>query len=194
MATRYRSRRARLAALSDSLRAQGQTWAQIATRIAREEHVNMRVGFRLAHGMSQREVAARWNEEFPTETGSASMADKVISYWETWPQSGYEPSVQLHQPDLAEAALTDALRQNLSVRRRGSVLTDLAILGAQRRDLDRMITYADAVVEMVRQTGSGVIARKLTGLQSHLALFSNDVRVRDLNSRIATLAGNVTGA
>jgi transcriptional regulator with XRE-family HTH domain len=517
VATRYRSRRARLAALSDSLRAQGQTWAQIATRVAREEHVNMRVGFRLAHGMSQREVAARWNDEFPTETGSASMADKVISYWETWPQSGYEPSlkslkrlariyqcsvgdliddgdfshldtvtlrgtppsavadgelirawkelgddevgrvtaqsavgreqsaedvfrtpdfaeiddmnrrellrimsvagtllamgpvhdnidwerldyfdgraskldgqtveefaalnkhlwrvfvlsrtkrvvfplvrdqldvlinnlvradgpaayrrlceltsslfqlsgeiffdenrytdaahcytlaataskeanaldlwacaltrhafigvyerrfdksapmlelaaslarrgdgtlatrhwvavvqaqafaglgdldacqraldvagqvhglrgeiqnggwlrfdgsrlaeergacyVQLHQPDLAEAALTDALRQNLSVRRRGSVLTDLAILGAQRRDLDRMITYADAVVEMVRQTGSGVIARKLTGLQSHLALFPNDVRIRDLNSRIATLAGNVT--
>src|ERR1039457_811579 len=89
VATRYRSRRARIAALSESLRAQGWTWAQIAGRVARDEHVNMRVAFRLAHGMSQREVAARWNEEFPPESGPASMTDKVVSYWETWPQSGY---------------------------------------------------------------------------------------------------------
>jgi hypothetical protein len=94
VATRYRSRRARLAALSESLRAQGWAWVQIARRIARDEHVNMRVAFRLAHGMSQREVAARWNEEFSGEGGSASMTDKVISYWETWPQSGYEPSLK----------------------------------------------------------------------------------------------------
>jgi tetratricopeptide (TPR) repeat protein len=94
MTARYRSRRARVAALSQDLRRQGQTWAQIATRIAADEHVTMRVAFRLAHGLSQREVAARWCEEFPTETGTASMSDKIISYWETWPQSGYEPSLK----------------------------------------------------------------------------------------------------
>jgi transcriptional regulator with XRE-family HTH domain len=94
MAARYRSRRARLAALSQSLRGQGQAWAQIAARIAADEHVGMRVAFRLAHGLSQREVAARWCEEFPAETGAASMSDKIISYWETWPQSGYEPSLK----------------------------------------------------------------------------------------------------
>jgi tetratricopeptide (TPR) repeat protein len=94
MAARYRSRRARLAALSQSLRGQGQTWAQIAARIATDEHVSMRVAYRLAHGMSQREVAARWCEEFPAEGGTASMSDKIISYWETWPQSGYEPSLK----------------------------------------------------------------------------------------------------
>jgi tetratricopeptide (TPR) repeat protein len=54
----------------------------------------MRVAFRLAHGLSQREVAARWCEEFPAEAGAASMSDKIISYWETWPQSGYEPSLK----------------------------------------------------------------------------------------------------
>jgi hypothetical protein len=91
---RYRSRRARLAALSDGLRTQGWTWVQIAKRVAREEHVNMRVAFRLAHGMSQREVAMRWNEQFLAEAGSAGMSDKVISYWETWPQSGYEASLK----------------------------------------------------------------------------------------------------
>jgi hypothetical protein len=79
VAAKYRSRRARIAALRDSLRAQGWTWAQIARHITGDEHVNMRVAFRLAHGMSQREVAARWNEEFPSEAGSAGMTDKVIS-------------------------------------------------------------------------------------------------------------------
>jgi tetratricopeptide (TPR) repeat protein/transcriptional regulator with XRE-family HTH domain len=94
MTARYRSRRARVAALSEDLRRQGQTWTQIAARIAADEHVAMRVAFRLAHGLSQREVAARWCEEFPAETGTASMSDKIISYWETWPQSGYEPSLK----------------------------------------------------------------------------------------------------
>jgi hypothetical protein len=54
----------------------------------------MRVAFRLAHGMSQREVAVYWNERFPPETGSAGMSDKIVSYWETWPQSGYEASLK----------------------------------------------------------------------------------------------------
>jgi len=94
VAAKYRSRRARLAALSGSLRVRGQTWAQIARRIAADEHVNMRVAFRLAHGMSQREVATRWNELFPAGTGTAGMSDKIISYWETWPESGYEPSLK----------------------------------------------------------------------------------------------------
>jgi transcriptional regulator with XRE-family HTH domain/tetratricopeptide (TPR) repeat protein len=94
MAAKHRSRRARIAALSEGLRAQGLTWNQIARRIAADEHVNMRVAFRLAHGLSQREVAARWCEEFPAEAGTASMSDKIISYWETWPQSGYEPSLK----------------------------------------------------------------------------------------------------
>jgi transcriptional regulator with XRE-family HTH domain len=94
MTARYRSRRARVAALSQGLRRQGKTWAQIAARVAADEHVAMRVAFRLAHGLSQREVAARWCEEFPAETGTASMSEKIISYWETWPQSGYEPSLK----------------------------------------------------------------------------------------------------
>jgi hypothetical protein len=94
MATKYRSRRARLAALAEGLRAQGQTWTQIARHIARDEHVNMRVAFRLAHGLSQRTVAVHWNERFPSRDGTAGMTDKVISYWESWPESGREPSLK----------------------------------------------------------------------------------------------------
>jgi tetratricopeptide (TPR) repeat protein len=95
--------------------------------------------------------------------------------------------IQLQRPDLAEAALTQALRVNLSARRRGSVLTDLAALGTQRRDSDQVITYADAALELVSQTGSGVIARKLSSLQPHLVPFLSDSRVRDLHGRIGAL-------
>jgi hypothetical protein len=100
--------------------------------------------------------------------------------------------VQLRCPDRAEPALTDALRLNLSVRRRGSVFIDLAILGAQRRDLDQIVTYADAAAEIFLQTGSGVIVRKLGSLQAYLAPFLSDRRVDDLNSRIVALGQNVT--
>jgi hypothetical protein len=67
------------------------------------------------------------------------------------------------------------------------VLVDLAALGAQQRDPDQIISYADAAIDMVRQTGSGVITRKLSGLQAHLAPFFHDSRVRDLSKRIAAL-------
>jgi transcriptional regulator with XRE-family HTH domain len=47
--------------------------------------------------------------------------------------------VRLGRLDLAESALTEALKMKLSMRRRGSVLTDLAILGTLRRDVDQII-------------------------------------------------------
>lgn len=96
--------------------------------------------------------------------------------------------LQLRHLDLAETALTDALCHNLSARRRGSVLTDLAILGIYRQDLDQAMAYADAVAQLVRQTSSGFIARKLRGLQPYLQPLMNDSRVRDLNERINALA------
>jgi tetratricopeptide (TPR) repeat protein len=94
--------------------------------------------------------------------------------------------LQLGRFDLAESALTSALSQSLSARRRGGVLTDLAILGVRRSDLDQAVAYADAAVEIVAQTGSGVVIRKLKDLQSQLSPFLNDVRVRDLNARIGS--------
>jgi transcriptional regulator with XRE-family HTH domain len=102
--------------------------------------------------------------------------------------------VTLGRPDLAEAALTDALDHDLSHRRRASVLTDLAILGAQQRDPDRVITYADAAIDTARRTGSGVIGRKLRSLQPHLAPLMNNAQVRQLDTHIATLTGHTTVA
>jgi transcriptional regulator with XRE-family HTH domain len=100
--------------------------------------------------------------------------------------------VQLRRTDLAESALTDALRLSLSVRRRGCVLIDLAMLGTQRRDLDQISSCTGAAIELFLKSGSGVIARKLKSLQPHLAPFVSDGRVRDLNSRIASFGTGVT--
>lgn len=98
--------------------------------------------------------------------------------------------VQLWRPDLAEITLSDALRQNLSARRRGSVLTDLAMVGVQRGDVNQLVTYADAALEMVVQTGSGFISRKLQGLGDRLAPLLGNSQVRQLNQRIMALSEN----
>ena len=97
--------------------------------------------------------------------------------------------VELGRPDLAEAALTDALGQTVSVRRRGAILADLAVTGAQRRDVEQMVIYATEAVELARQTGSGYIGRKLAGLRPHLAAVANDPRVRHLGEQIPVLVG-----
>ena len=72
----------------------------------------------------------------------------------------------------------------LSLRRRGIVLTDLAMVGVQRRDPDHLVVHAEAAVDTARQTGSGVVARKLQGVQAHLGPFLGDGRVRHLDKQI----------
>lgn len=94
MTRSYRSRRSRLADLAETQRAAGRTWAQIAAIIADAERVNTRVAMRLAHGLTQTQVAAIWNDRWPPGPASSGVTDKNISYWETWPQSGHEPSLR----------------------------------------------------------------------------------------------------
>jgi hypothetical protein len=94
---------------------------------------------------------------------------------------------QLGRLDLAETALNDALNQTLSARRRGSVLTDLAMIGVHRRDYEQLVMYASAALDMARQTGSGVIGRKLHGLQDRLTPFLDNTRVREIHQQITSL-------
>ncbi|MDT3395384.1 helix-turn-helix transcriptional regulator [Streptomyces sp. B1866] len=84
----YRRRKAALAA---GLRAQGCTWGAIAARIQREEKVNARQAMRIARQWTQQQVADRWNELFPDS--EHPMTQKKLSFWESWPQSGREPSL-----------------------------------------------------------------------------------------------------
>jgi transcriptional regulator with XRE-family HTH domain len=98
---------------------------------------------------------------------------------------------RLQRYDLAETALTDALSQRLSARRRGSVLTDLTLLGIQRGDIDQVVTYGSAAVELAHHTGSGWIGRKLADVRSQLAPFNTDARIAELTDSITALTCSV---
>jgi hypothetical protein len=97
---------------------------------------------------------------------------------------------ELQQPDLAEPVLTQALARGLSLRRRGSVLTDLAMVGIQRHDPEQVVTYANAALDVVRQTESGVVGQKLNHLRLHLEGLADDRHVRRLDQQIVALTGN----
>ncbi len=96
--------------------------------------------------------------------------------------------VELRRPELAETALTEALNLDLSMRRRGSVLTDMATVGVQHRDSDQLVLYADAALDTARQTGSGVVIRKLQTLQAQLVPFLGDSHVRYLDEQISAFS------
>jgi transcriptional regulator with XRE-family HTH domain len=90
--------------------------------------------------------------------------------------------------DLAETALTEALGQSVSLRRRGSLLTDLALAGVQRRDLDQLLLYGHDAIDLAEQTqSSGYVGRKLQILKVKLEPFTADNRVAQLTDRIANL-------
>jgi hypothetical protein len=95
----------------------------------------------------------------------------------------------LGKADLAETSLQEALRLPVSLRRRGSVLVDLASVGMMRRDVEQTVSHATAALDLAGQSGSGVIARKLAGLNQQLTAHKHDVRLselsRDISARIA---------
>lgn len=94
----------------------------------------------------------------------------------------------LKRLDLAERALTDALRRNLSSRRHGSVLVDLAAICAERRDIDQLLSHATTALDLARRTGSGVVTRKLQLLQPSLLPLTADHRINQLGQEIRELA------
>lgn len=96
----------------------------------------------------------------------------------------------LGRPDLAETALTSALHEDLTPRRRASVLTDLAVVGAHRRSPDQVITYADAAITEARNTGSGVISHKLVGLQPYLTPMLGNSQIQRINHEITGLTAS----
>jgi tetratricopeptide (TPR) repeat protein len=98
--------------------------------------------------------------------------------------------VDLERPDLADPVLETALKQKLSARRRGTVLTDLAMMGVQRSDPQQVVMYGDAALDIARHSGSAVVGSRLQRLRPHLARFTTDRHVRHLDTQIATLAGS----
>jgi DNA-binding XRE family transcriptional regulator len=96
----------------------------------------------------------------------------------------------LGQLDRAESALLDALQPSLSARRRAGVQTDLAVIGARRRDRDQVLLHAAPVLAKARATKSGVIASKLGALRPHLAPLLTNTKIAQLDSDIRVLVGS----
>ncbi|MEE1790787.1 helix-turn-helix domain-containing protein [Streptomyces sp. BE308] len=100
---------------------------------------------------------------------------------------------QLGCLDLAEDALKGALEQTAlspgqSYRRRGAVLTDLAAIGAKRRDPERVVAYGNEAISLARASGSGYVVRRLRGLCDEFGPLRRDHRVAELGAEIAALS------
>ncbi|MFE5327939.1 helix-turn-helix transcriptional regulator [Embleya sp. NPDC056575] len=100
--------------------------------------------------------------------------------------------VQLGRLDLAERVLVGALDQGAlapgqSFRRRAAVLTDLAVIGAKRKDPDQVVTYGREAVQLARESSSGYVARRLQGLLIEFGQPAHDDRFADLRAEIIAL-------
>jgi len=96
--------------------------------------------------------------------------------------------VKLRQPDLAEPALLEALKlQSEPTRRRGMILTDLALVALQRDNVEQACTYGDEIVGIVRQGASGVLKKGLQTLQGQLKSFKGASVGKRLDQQIQTV-------
>jgi transcriptional regulator with XRE-family HTH domain len=94
----------------------------------------------------------------------------------------------LGHPGKAHAPLTQALQQAVSLRRRGSLLTDLAAAGLHRRDIGQVLQYGHQAIAIAMQTrSSGYVGRKLLTLDQHLQPFRTSQQIAQLSEQIHTL-------
>jgi len=94
----------------------------------------------------------------------------------------------LGQSELAEAKLTEGLSRTVSLRRRGSLLTDLALVGVQQQDRDQLLLYGGEAADVAEQTeSSGYVGRKLRILQAQIEPQLADTKVAQLHDRITQL-------
>lgn len=96
--------------------------------------------------------------------------------------------VRLEQPDLAEPVLKQALQQSAKTsRRRGMVLSDLALSALQQTDVEKACAYTEEVVTLTASSASGFLRNSVLKIQQQLTPFASIEAVRTLNQHIASL-------
>ena len=106
MSRKPRSLKQAQSQLSQQMRRDGSSWAQIGQEFQRRYRVNARVALRQARGWTQPEAAERWNRRWPEDPKTF----KNFSYWEAWPSStGYAPSLDVldRMAQLYECSIAD---------------------------------------------------------------------------------------
>jgi tetratricopeptide (TPR) repeat protein/DNA-binding XRE family transcriptional regulator len=97
--------------------------------------------------------------------------------------------VKLGQADLAEPVLQEALLHHSSpTRRRGMVLSDLALASVMHGEVERACTLGNEVIQIAQLGSSGVLKKGLHVLQTQLSPFAKSSVVKDLNTQIRLLA------
>lgn len=97
--------------------------------------------------------------------------------------------VKLRKPDLAEPVLQEALLLHPTpTRRRGMVLSDLALAAAHSGDVERACILGSEVIQIAQAGSSGVLKKGLNVLQAQLTPFKKHGAVKDFNAQIQLLA------
>ncbi len=102
--------------------------------------------------------------------------------------------VALGRLDDAESALTDALSQASTTRRRAGVLTDLALLSARRGDHHSVVARLDEAISAARATESAYITRKLHTARAELKPLLRDPHIRRADGEIGQLGRSLNSA
>jgi hypothetical protein len=74
-----------------------------------------------------------------------------------------------------------------SGRRSGMILSDLATVALQQRNIDQACSYVDKVVDVVMHNSSGFLRDNLQKLRKQLTPFKNTIAVEQLEKRVASL-------
>lgn len=199
---------------ADELRASGWTYRQIASHWRQRYQFNPRVAFRLAHGLTQADVARRWNEQWPD--ADAPKTAKQISYWEIWPgPAGRAPSLDtlnklaflyrcaagellggedhshLDTADLRSSGPESGAGRSVGERVTGVPLPSAAVL---TRVTDRIVEDMEILTDTYRRVdyreGSGKVSADVSAHLHRMLEVSNRTTSSSTHRRLLRAAGD----